>query len=91
MRLDRRREHVPPRVRERPQIESDERLSRRSAGGRALRGVSEEVCEALGQGIIQRLVRGALDGLLPELLSDVPGREAEQRVRVAELLDGLDE
>jgi hypothetical protein len=48
-------------------------------------------CEALGQGIIQRLVRGALDGLLPELLSDVLGREAEQRVRVAELLDELDE
>ena len=43
-----------------------------------------------GQGIIQRLVRGALDGLLPELLSDVLGREAEQRVRVAELLDELD-
>jgi hypothetical protein len=48
-------------------------------------------CEALGQGIIQCLVRGALDGLLPELLSDVLGREAEQRVRVAELLHELDE
>jgi hypothetical protein len=32
-----------------------------------------------------------LDGLLPELLSDVLGREADQRVRVAELLDELDE
>jgi hypothetical protein len=33
----------------------------------------------------------SLDGLLPEPLADVPEREAEQRVRVAELLDGLDE
>ena len=31
-------------------------------------------CEALGQGISQRLVRDALDGLLPEPLSDVLGR-----------------
>jgi hypothetical protein len=48
-------------------------------------------CEALGQGISQRLVRDALDGLLPEPLSDVLGREADQRVRVAELLNELDE
>jgi hypothetical protein len=33
----------------------------------------------------------ALDGLLPEPLADVLEREAEQRVRVAELLDGLGE
>jgi hypothetical protein len=39
----------------------------------------------------QRLVRDALDGLLPEPLSDVLGREAEQRVRGAELLNELDE
>jgi hypothetical protein len=32
-----------------------------------------------------------LDGLLPEPLADVLERETEQRVRVAELLDGLDE
>jgi hypothetical protein len=32
-----------------------------------------------------------LEGLLPEPLSDVLEREAEQRVRVAELFDGLDE
>jgi hypothetical protein len=47
--------------------------------------------EALGQSTIVRLVRNALDGLLPEPLDDVLEREAEQRVRVAELLDGLDE
>jgi hypothetical protein len=32
-----------------------------------------------------------LDGLLPEPLSDVLGRVAEQRVRVAELLNELGE
>ena len=32
-----------------------------------------------------------MDGLLPEQLDDVLEREAEQRVRVAELLDGIDE
>jgi hypothetical protein len=37
------------------------------------------------------IVWNALDGLLPEPLDDVLEREAEQRVRVAELLDGLDE
>jgi hypothetical protein len=47
--------------------------------------------EALGQSTIVRLVRNALEGLLPEPLDDVLEREAEQRVRVAELLDGLDE
>jgi hypothetical protein len=47
--------------------------------------------EALGQSRIVRLVRNALDGLLPEPLDDVLEREAEQRVRVAGLLDGLDE
>jgi hypothetical protein len=31
------------------------------------------------------------DRLLPEPLDDVLEREAEQRVRVAELIDGLDE
>jgi hypothetical protein len=35
--------------------------------------------------------RKSLDGLVPEPLADVLEREAEQRVRVAELLDGLDE
>jgi hypothetical protein len=48
-------------------------------------------CEALGQGTIQRLVRDALDGLLTEPLSDVLEREAEQRARVAAVLDELDE
>jgi hypothetical protein len=48
-------------------------------------------CEALGQGTIQRLVRDALEGLLPEPLSDVVEVRREQRARVAELLDELDE
>jgi hypothetical protein len=48
-------------------------------------------CEALGQGTIQRLVGDALDGLLSEPLSDVLEREAEQRARVAAVLDELDE
>jgi hypothetical protein len=43
------------------------------------------------QSTIVRLVRNALDGLLPEPFDDVLEREAEQRVRVAKLLDGLDE
>jgi hypothetical protein len=45
----------------------------------------------LGQGTIQRLVRAALDGLLSEPLSDVLEHEAEQRARVAAVLDELDE
>jgi hypothetical protein len=32
-----------------------------------------------------------MDCLLPEPLDDVVEREAEQRVRVADLLDGVDE
>jgi hypothetical protein len=32
-----------------------------------------------------------LDGPLPEPLAEVLEREAEQRVRVPELLDGIDE
>ncbi len=47
--------------------------------------------EALGPSTIVRLVRDALDGLLPEPLDDVLERKAEQRVRIAELLDGLGE
>jgi hypothetical protein len=45
--------------------------------------------EALGQGTIQRLVREALDRLLPEPLADVLEREEAERDRVAELLVGL--
>jgi hypothetical protein len=43
------------------------------------------------RGTIQRLVRGALDGLLPEPLSGVLERGAEQRAGVAAVLDELDE
>jgi hypothetical protein len=46
--------------------------------------------EALGQGTIQRLVRDALDTLLPEPLADVVEREEQQRERLAALLDGLE-
>jgi len=40
--------------------------------------------------LAQLTKRNALDGLLPEPLAEVLEREAEQRVRVAELLDGID-
>lgn len=43
-------------------------------------------CEALKQGPILRLVREALDALLPEPLADVLERERQQRVQVARLL-----
>jgi hypothetical protein len=44
-------------------------------------------CEALGQGTIQRLVRNALDQLLPEPLADVLEREDQERERLAAILD----
>jgi hypothetical protein len=41
---------------------------------------------------LAQLTKGnAWDDLLPESLADVLDREAEQRVRIDELLDGLDE
>jgi hypothetical protein len=46
-------------------------------------------CEALGQGTIQRLVREALDDLLPEPLADVRERERQEREQVAEALAEL--
>ena len=42
--------------------------------------------EALGQGTIQRLVREALDQLLPEPLADVLEREEAERERLADIL-----
>jgi hypothetical protein len=39
-------------------------------------------CEALGQGVLVRIVRRHLDNLLPELLADVLKREDAQRTRV---------
>jgi hypothetical protein len=45
--------------------------------------------EALGQGTIQRLVRDALDQLLPEPLADVLEREREQQEQVTQALAGL--
>jgi hypothetical protein len=71
-----------------PILKKDHRFTTEPGGAREFEAWE---CEALGQGTIQRLVRDALDGLLPEPLSDVLEREAEQRVRIAELLDGLDE
>ena len=71
-----------------PILKKDHRFTTEPGGAREFEAWE---CEALGQGTIQRLVRDVLDGLLPEPLSDVLEREAEQRVRIAELLDGLDE
>ena len=39
-------------------------------------------CEALGQGVLVRLIRRHLDRLLPEPIAPVRDREARQRVRV---------
>jgi hypothetical protein len=39
-------------------------------------------CEALGQGVLVRLIRRHLDSLLPEPLTDVLEREQAQRVKV---------
>jgi hypothetical protein len=39
-------------------------------------------CEALGQGVLVRLIRRRLDRLLPEPIADVREREERQRVRV---------
>jgi hypothetical protein len=71
-----------------PILKKDHRFTTEPGGAREFEAWE---CEALGQGTIQRIVRDVLDGLLPEPLSDVLEREAEQRVRIAELLDGLDE
>jgi hypothetical protein len=43
-------------------------------------------CEALGQGVLVRLIRKHLDSLLPEPLDVVREREAAQRVQVRQLL-----
>jgi hypothetical protein len=69
-------------------LKKDHRFTTEPGGARKFEALE---CEALGQGISQRLVWDALDGLLPEPLSDVLGRKAEQRVRVAELLNELGE
>ena len=39
-------------------------------------------CEALGQGVLVRIIRKHLDGLLPEPLADVREREQAQRAKV---------
>jgi hypothetical protein len=46
-------------------------------------------CEALGQGVLVRLVRKVLDTILPEPLADVQKREQEQRKRVTAALTRL--
>lgn len=43
--------------------------------------------ESLGQARVVQIVRDALDGLLPEALTDVRAREAEERETVANYLD----
>jgi hypothetical protein len=46
--------------------------------------------EALGQGVIVALVRGALDALLPEPLASVQVRERLEQARLDAILEGLD-
>ena len=43
-------------------------------------------CEALGQGVLVRLIRKHLDSLLPERLAVVQEREQEQRTKVSDEL-----
>ena len=43
-------------------------------------------CEALGQGVLVRIIRKHLDSLLPEPLADVLEREARQRATMRRLL-----
>jgi hypothetical protein len=43
-------------------------------------------CEALGQGVLVRIIRKHLDSLLPELLADVREREQAQRAKVRAML-----
>lgn len=55
-------------------LKKDHRFTTEPGGAREFEAWE---CEALGQGTIQRPVRAALDGLVPEPLSDVLEREAE--------------
>jgi hypothetical protein len=43
-------------------------------------------CEAVGQAVLERMLRKVLDGMLPEPLERVQVREQRQRKRVAALL-----
>jgi hypothetical protein len=53
------------------------------------KGTHEAVeVEALGQGTVTRIIREALDALLPEPLEQVREREREQRRTVADWLNG---
>jgi hypothetical protein len=70
-------------IRERPEITSRTKLDKRFKPAREYQAWE---AEALGQGTIQRLVRDALDDLLPEPLESVLEKERRQRQRVAELL-----
>jgi hypothetical protein len=47
--------------------------------------------ESLGQGVVTRIIRAALDSLLPEPLQDVQVRQREQRDRVRAMLEQLGE
>jgi len=46
-------------------------------------------CEALGQGVLVRLIRQHLDRLLPEPIADVREREQRQQVLVRAALAGM--
>jgi hypothetical protein len=60
-----------------------EKLDRRYKPPRRYQAIE---CEAVGQGVLERLLRGRLDQMLPEPLHDVLEREAQQRVTMARLL-----
>lgn len=75
-----------------PQVDADKRLlelviektDNRCKPARKYQAVE---CEAVGQATLERMLRTALDAMLPEPLEDVLEREAEQREAVIELLE----
>jgi hypothetical protein len=46
-------------------------------------------CEAVGQSVLERLLREFLDARIPEPIDNVREREAQERVDVAALLNDL--
>jgi hypothetical protein len=46
-------------------------------------------CEAVGQAVLERILRKVLDGLLPEPLERVQVREERQRKQMATLLQRM--
>ena len=74
-----------PRAGAHPRWKEDKRRKKDSPG----RWYEAWEAESLGQGTIVRLVREALDDVLPEPLADVLERERVEQARLDALVDGL--